>query len=112
MEQKGDRIGIFCVASTKERHIRKKVTRPITRCFNDYDSGAGKQFGQTLSSLSSRLSKESYCRPHPGLLSRKRVIALLRLLSFVRGEETVPAVSRDEDIQDLRANGDPHQYYL
>lgn len=79
--------------------IRKQVTWPITCCFNDYNSGAGKQFGQTLCSLSSRRSKESYCRPHPGLLSRKRVIALLRLLFFVRGEETVPAVSGDEDIQ-------------
>lgn len=88
--------------------IRKQVTWPITRCFNDYDSGAGKEFGQTPCSLSSRRSKESYCRPHPGLLSRKRVIALLRLFFFVRGEETVPAVFGD----DLWAKGDHHQYYL
>lgn len=39
--------------------IRKQVTWPIMRCFNDYDSDAGKQFGQTPCSLSSRLSKES-----------------------------------------------------
>lgn len=95
--------------------IRKQVTWPITRCFNEYDSDSGKQFGQTPCSLSRRLSKESYCRPHPGSLSRKRVIALLSpffSITVVSGEETVPGSVWRRRSTGFISKVDQHQHYL